>query len=379
MKIIINLDRILSNATMYLSVMITMLIASCNGQQKDNDQVKNTVQIDTNTTVQEEISSSAINPMLQGFIADDLFYIEGQVCAWVRNIFEDKYGNLWFPTNHYGIMRYDGDRLVYFSEKDGVGNGRLTDIVEDQDGIIWIGTADGLTKYDGNSFVNLNFNKKGLNNEIWNLTIDNKQILWVGTTEGAFQFNGETFTPFSVPKAEVENPKTMYSFNRITDILEDKNGTLWFGTDGYGITKYDGTSFTFLTTEDGLPNNNISELMEDKNGDIWIATMFGGISRYNGKTFTNYTQEGIVEGIETGGFYEDHSGNIWFAAEHQGVYRYDGKTFTNFHKNEGLNTGGILSIFEDSQRRFWFGGWGGLFRLNGKSFVSVTKNGPWDK
>ncbi|MCB0535322.1 MAG: hypothetical protein KDD14_24155, partial [Saprospiraceae bacterium] len=69
--------------------------------------------------------------------------------------------------------------------------------------------------------------------------------------------------------------------------------------------------------------------------------------------------------------------NIWFAAENHGVYRYDGASFTNFNTTDGLNTNGVLCIFEDQQGRFWLGGWGGLFRFDGTSFFSVTKDGPW--
>ena len=136
--------------------------------------------------------------------------------------------------------------------------------------------------------------------------------------------------------------------------------------------------------EDGLPANNISDIKEDKHGNIWIGTYYGGISRFDGDNFINYTEQGIVNGIEVGGIHEDKKGNIWFAAENYGVYRYDGKTFTNFYTKDGLNTNGILSIYEDNEGRFWFGGWGGLFRYDStakqegrKSFVSVTRNGPW--
>lgn len=114
--------------------------------------------------------------------------------------------------------------------------------------------------------------------------------------------------------------------------------------------------------------------------------MFGGISRYDGKSFTNFTKDGVISGVEVGGLYEDDAGSIWFAAENAGVYRYDGTSrpagqaeFTNYYKADGLITNGILSIFKDKEGRFWFGGWGGLFRYDGKSFTPVTRDGPWQE
>ncbi len=368
----------------FLLRFLFIFIVSCNGQDKKNIPEKTVVVTETNTreTTSTGIGTSNVdydNPFSPPTIYDPLFYIDGQLCQHLRKIFQDKKRNLWLGTNVYGLMRFNGDTLEYFSEKDGIGNGRITGIVEDKEGILWFGTASGLSKFDGKTFTNFAEEDGLVHSEIWSLTLDSKGIFWIGTTEGAYRFDGEKFTSFSIPKAKVKDAVTVYSFNRVSSILEDKNGTLWFGTDGYGICKYDGETFTHITKDDGLPGNNISDLMEDNNGNIWIGTMFGGVSKYDGMSFTNFTQDGIITGVEVGGFFEDSSGNIWFAAENHGVYRYDGKSFTNFNMKDGLNTNGVLSIFEDKEKRFWFGGWGGLFRFYGTSFFSVTRDGPWEK
>jgi ligand-binding sensor domain-containing protein len=320
---------------------------------------------------------------------DPLFFIDGQLCQHVRTIFQDRNGNLWFGTNIYGLMRYDGDTLEYFSEKDGLGGGRINSIVEDKEGNVWFSTFKGLTKYDGNVFTNYNVADGPVHNDVWSIVIDRKGLFWLGTVEGVIQFDGQKSSYFPIPKKAVTDTTSILSYDRVSCIMEDKNGNLWFGTDGFGICKYDPSKgqsgFTLFTKADGLPGNNIYDLMEDSEGNIWIGTMYGGVSRYHGKRFTNYTQDGVIEGIEVGGFFEDKHGNIWFAAENFGVYRYDGSTFTNFDSEDGLNTNGILCIFEDKEGRFWMGGWGGLFRYDptaeessDKSFFPVTKDGPWE-
>jgi ligand-binding sensor domain-containing protein len=373
-----------SGMRIFLLPFLFIFIVACNGQDKKNDPEKTVDVVETITgdTTSTEIATSNVdydNPFSPPTINDPLFYIDGQLCQHLRKIFQDKKGDLWFGTNVYGVMRFNGDTLVYFDEKDGIGNGRITGILEDIEGMLWFGTASGLSKFDGTTFTNFSKEDGLLHSEIWSLTLDSKGIFWIGTTEGVYRFDGEKFTPFSIPKADIKDAVTVYSFGRISSILKDKQGVLWFGTDGYGISKYDGRTFTHITKEDGLPGNNISDLMEDKNGNIWIGTMFGGVSKYDGTSFTNFTQDGIITGVETGGFFEDTSGNIWFAAENHGVYKYDGSSFTKFNKEDGLNTNGVLSIFKDKEGRFWFGGWGGLFRFDGKSFTSVTRDGPWEK
>ncbi len=69
-------------------------------------------------------SSISENSKLVAPRVDPLFFIDGQLCQHVRKIFQDRSGNLWFGTNVYGLMRFDGDTLVYFDEKDGLGLGR---------------------------------------------------------------------------------------------------------------------------------------------------------------------------------------------------------------------------------------------------------------
>jgi ligand-binding sensor domain-containing protein len=74
--------------------------------------------------------------------------------------------------------------------------------------------------------------------EIWGLTIDKNGLIWVGSTGGVSHFDGEKFIPFSLPDSKVENPKPMLSDKLVFKIIEDKNGTMWFATDGNGIFKY---------------------------------------------------------------------------------------------------------------------------------------------
>lgn len=398
-----------ADKSIYFMLIFLGFITFCNGQTKKNlpeDSVieSNTIPGDTSVkgikTTNQDIKIPWVDP---------LFYIDGQLCQHVRRIFQDKSGDLWLGTNVYGLMRYtasqnvsggQGDTLVYFSEKDGLGGGRITGIVEDKEGNVWFGTYGGLTKYDpwashmtgGKFFTNFSEKDGLVNNEVWSLIIDSKGIFWIGTMEGVSLFDGKEFTTFEIPKAQVNDTTTHLSYNRITCIMEDRNGTYWFGTDGFGISRYHpavslkpgGKSFTFITKEDGLNDNNVTHILEDKKGDVWIGTMYGGISRFDRKAvtdgetgFTNFTEDGVVSGIEVWSIYEDKSGDIWFPTENFGVYRYDGKSFTNFSEKDGLNTNGIQCIFEDNEGWFWFGGWGGLFRYDGKSIFSVTQKGPW--
>jgi hypothetical protein len=57
---------------------------------------------------------------------------------------------------------------------------------------------------------------------------------------------------------------------------------LWMASIGGGVIRYDGESFTSLTTADGLPNDTAHSLVQDGKGDIWVSTWDSGVSRYDG-------------------------------------------------------------------------------------------------
>lgn len=122
-----------------------------------------------------------------------------QLSPFVRRVFQDRSGNLWFGTNGDGVVRYDGDVLEYFSITEGLGGVAVRGIVQDKEGNIWFGTEGGITKYDGKSFTNFT-EKDGLaNNDVWSIVIDSKGIIWIGTLQGVSRFDGKQFTPFALP------------------------------------------------------------------------------------------------------------------------------------------------------------------------------------
>ena len=360
MKTSIILKWLLSN------VALIIMMTGCSGQTKTSLK-KEKINIYASDTTAEKASSAE----------DPLFINEGQLCQHVRKIYQDSKGRLWFGTNVYDLMLYDGDSLRYLGKAEGFDGGRVTGIAEDGIGNLWFATYHGLQKYNGASFQLYNKENGLSSDELWCLHIDKEETIWVGHNKGFSRFDGETFTNIVVPKADVIQPNIIYAEDRITAITKDKEGHLWLGTDGYGLCKYDGKSYQHYTTKEGLPGNTISELMIDSKSNIWVGTYWGGISKYDGISFSNYTIERNLNGVEIAGLYEDTNGDIWFGAENQGVYKYDGRIFKQYFKESGPK-GSILNIYRDRENRFWFGGWGGLFRYMDGAFRSVTKEGPWE-
>ena len=161
--------------------------------------------------------------------------------------------------------------------------------------------------------------------------------------------------------------------------FKDKSGNLWFGTTGAGVFRFDGKSFTNLTTKDGLCNNWVYAITEDIGENMWFGTEDGACS-YNGKSFTRIPVIQLF-GKKPPTVYRllaDKSGNIWIGTENAAAYRFDGKTFTNIlscPKEKGVHPAPIQSIYEDKNGNIWIASMahGGLMKYDGKSWINFTK------
>ncbi len=153
--------------------------------------------------------------------------------------------------------------------------------------------------------------------------------------------------------------------------MMDKAGNLWFGTQGGGLSRYDGKSFTNYNISQGLSSNGIDEIFEDNAGNIWIFTA-EGLTKFDGKAF-NCFAIGLEEDLskEVQSVFQDRQGNMWFGTS-EGALRYDSKTFTLLTTKNGLPSDKVNYIFQDKKGNLWFCTVGGLSKYDGKTFTNYT-------
>lgn len=192
--------------------------------------------------------------------------------------------------------------------------------------------------------------------------LDRRGHLWFGTNGGGVsRYDGNSFTNYSTVQG--------LAGNAVRSILEDSKGNLWFGTIGGGVTKYDGYNFVNYSVKDGLGADIIFSMVEDRNGHIWFGTGGGGVSKFDGEKFTTLTRkEGLVDDviISTG---KDREGNLYFGSNGSGFTKYNGKTFVNFSQKNGLPSDRIRSIRQTRNGDIWIGTiGGGVSRFDGTTF-----------
>ena len=279
----------------------------------------------------------------------------------VNAIYEDKYGTLWVGTVEGGLNRkeHGSEKFTHFTrDRGGLSHNSVSALTASPDDYLWIGTWGG-----GINLLDLKAPRQVLKvissqtsngfpiDFVGSLTYDpiNKGI-WIGANQGLYFYEPETGA-ISAPLAdrvaenihgcigsiidkegklwigcmegvyiidlhsrsaagEFEYRHLNYKLDdpdsrlieKITCFYETKDGTLWLGSNGYGIYKRTTNEqgkevFVSYSTPQGLSNNSVRGILEDGNGHLWIGTN-NGLSCYHPEEnrFINYTlQDGLID------------------------------------------------------------------------------------
>jgi ligand-binding sensor domain-containing protein len=344
-----------------LLTLLTTLSVSCNSQEKKTETPES-----KNPTEQKSAE---------------------QIGQYVVETFQDSKGNLWFGTLEKGVAKYNGNKLVYLTTKDGLPSNRIVNVIEDNSGDLWFGTGAGISNFDGKTFTNYS-EKEGLcSNNVSYLFIDSKGNFWIGTWGGVCRFDGTGFENFPIPYPKVETKINPDTKDWITSITEDSKGNIWFGRDGFGASKYDWNSFVHFTTKEGLKSNNVQSIAEDNEGNIWIGTRIaekdnadtnkrfgkGGLNKFDGNKFVHFPEfKGLIQS-DVFSIYKDNSNELWISSTSNGVYNYTNNELVNYEVPTST-----MSFLKDTKGNIWLGCAGGLYKIDkGGKTINVTTNGPW--
>jgi ligand-binding sensor domain-containing protein/serine phosphatase RsbU (regulator of sigma subunit) len=161
---------------------------------------------------------------------------------------------------------------------------------------------------------------------------------------------------------------------------QDSRGYLWLGTDGGGVSRFDGVSFRTFTKKDGLSGNIVRAILEDHTGTLWLGTN-EGITLFDGYSFRVINAGNGLSGNKVLRLFEDSQHNIWACTDEGGVNRITlqkgAVTVRAFTSEDGLNSDFIFDIYEDRQHRIWlaafYGGLNVLTFKEGKASVKSMK------
>ena len=189
----------------------------------------------------------------------------------------------------------------------------ITEICQDEDGIIWIGTINGLNRYDGWTFDHI------------------------------FTEEGDT---------------TSLNSNYIYELFSDSQGRLWVGTN-LGLQLFDRYNNTFSSVHypDGrrVPTERMVELA---NGELWIV--LGNIYRLNAETLTAEPVEEInkITSSAITRVFIDSTGKTWLSGNNRKVYLLSEEDVLT------IETEATLSSFAESHGEIFAASSSAVYRWN---------------
>jgi ligand-binding sensor domain-containing protein/two-component sensor histidine kinase len=114
--------------------------------------------------------------------------------------------------------------------------------------------------------------------------------------------------------------------NEVYNILQDKEGYLWFATD-HGVVKYDGYNFKTYTTTDGLTDNTVFSIKQSEDSLIWFLTLTGGICYYDGKNFKPHPSNDTIKALSANRipvfWYTGRNSVLWLSFVQDGFYKIE--------------------------------------------------------
>ena len=236
-----------------------------------------------------------------------------------------------------GLAIYDEikDKFEIFNVPHGLADAFVYDVLVMPDGDLWIATWSGANRVKGGRLADpsawetytVENTNNGLPNDwVYGLDLGKNGEVWFATEGGLARFQDDQWTnwnhkdgqgaaydlvkddnTFNTDPATVsshharqkiemglQNVNTAYNPNYIVALEVDKNGIVWVGTWGGGLSRFDGENFVNYTVKEGLPSNHVFMLHEDKNGILWVGTS-NGMSQFNNGEFINKLtiQEGL--------------------------------------------------------------------------------------
>ncbi|MBN1790400.1 MAG: hypothetical protein JW830_07890 [Bacteroidales bacterium] len=334
----------------------------------------------------------------------------------VFSLYQDHKGFIWFRTaGNPGIKRYDGYKFESYLDSSGFFNS----IMEDQRGLLWLGSSNGIIVFNPENEKSIHYyitessqNSYSLNN-VTKIIEDANGNIWCATANGLLKmkpgnklgtflkdeiFSKGIETAFTISVVKIKKGDSNSGSNQISEIVEDSRGRLWIGGKGsvYILNSENGSCTRIdddVSGKSRFSDPFISSIMEENPDVFWVGTGNGVFRISNiaaslaGKAivrthldFKQYLDNKLIMGLLKG-----DKNTIWVGTYLNGLmlmeYDKDRKpkfkeVYTDLLEPEGEGIRTIFSLMKDRTGLIWAGHqYGGIrkFDPEGNCFTSYKE------
>jgi ligand-binding sensor domain-containing protein/signal transduction histidine kinase len=258
----------------------------------------------------------------------------------VRSFCEDSAGRIWIGTSEHGLFYWADGKIV--PVPDGVlGTEYIVALVADAANKIWAGTSRGLRCYSHGQVTQA----AGVDTEVTALLVDRRGTLWIGT-------RGQGLGRYEHGKLSFLKKIDGLSSDNVMALCEDAEGSLWVGTMD-GLSQLSDVKFPIFSSRDGMSSGSIHSVVSSKNGGLWVGGDVG-LAYFDGTNATKYATEPLLPNPYI---------KLCFEARNGDVYAEDG------NKNIGMFSQGKLLALQTNST------WATAFGEDAQSVVVANGTG----
>ncbi|QZT37252.1 helix-turn-helix domain-containing protein [Halosquirtibacter xylanolyticus] len=266
-------------------------------------------------------------------------------------------GNIWVGTTT-GLCELNpvtGKATAFqdtFAIKTHLDNSIITSLLEDQNGYLWIGTIKGNYRY----FKSNHTIEKVLEGKtIYSFNETKEGFLWICHNGGVDLLNSNDYRHIKHFSANIQR------------VYQDRYGLLW-GIGGHGLYRFhsDRGVFEHINEVRHPLRKGFNSIAEDRNGNLFMGNYGGGLTIYapkEGRSEYLFSRPSLQTSISSNDLYDiftDEMGVVWIGTQ-EGLDYYDWsrQRFIKWEYNPdnpyGLDNSFIRSIFRDKKGCLWLG------------------------
>jgi ligand-binding sensor domain-containing protein/signal transduction histidine kinase/CheY-like chemotaxis protein len=285
----------------------------------------------------------------------------------INHTMEDREGNIWISTEK-GLSQFKGEMFTYITTAEGLPDETVWSFTQFPDGNMWLSTENGAVIYSpAHRSIRLLDREEFKHKALYPLYRDRLNHTWFGDGEKIFKYDGKTYT-------DISSAYKLGAFD-VLSIFQDDRGGMWFGTNNRGVIKLSPRNRTarLFTTDDGLLSNTVNTINQHQDGRIWMGTE-GGIAIYDGSAFSAVTTQQWLPISYINTILTDRDNHLWIGTYGGGVIRYaspgHGKEehISIMNSSDGLGGDEIMSMCFDNPGRLWMGTNKGITMLDVPQF-----------
>ncbi len=285
----------------------------------------------------------------------------------------------WEPANDKQVL-YKISTLPNRFNYSQLGN-VVEGFAEDADGMMWLGTDNGLLRNSKDSFfsgASPSFPKYA----VANLEHDSRNNLWISTMSGLYYYDKITDSYTAFRHDDKNNNSITTDVVFVTQGIG--NGKILVGTN-QGLDELDIRSgifkhYTYNPKDSASINaDRVTNIKKDRSGNIWVGTA-KGLNRFDQNTgkFSNGLE---VNGAAIFFIFEDSRNNVWVGTYRSGLYVYNQQSgnFSLFSDSTNLINSSLLvrGMTEDSAHSLWLNTDIGFIQLNPETKNAVLFGKSW--